>query len=153
MRVSNFVRILLIATALAYSTWARDAIGPRSVLNGETVPYPDGIPLVDLDGATSLWHQPTTLFLDVRSTPDFMVGHIEGALHLPYESFSERLPGLKPRLERAGALVVYCKSVDCGKSLWAAIELRNARLTQVVIYPNGWHEWVLAGKPSFKAER
>ncbi len=154
MRIGNFVRIVLIAAALtAYTAWARNPASPRLTLSGDTVPTPDGIPLVDLSEAEALWQQPTTLFLDVRTASDYAVGHIEGAMHLSYETFAERLPELKPRLQRAGALVVYCKSVDCGKSLWAAIALRNAGLTQVVIYPNGWHEWVLAGKPSFKAER
>ena len=146
MRATNFLLIVLIAAALAaYSAWAESERVVRS--------SPTGIPLVHRAEAEALWHEPTTLFLDVRPMTDYWVGHIKAAVALPYEEMDRRLPELKPRLERARTLVVYCKSVDCGKSLWAAIELRNAGLSNVVIYPNGWHDWVDAGLPAFKAER
>jgi rhodanese-related sulfurtransferase len=53
-----------------------------------------------------------------------------------------------PKLERARTIIVYCKSVDCGKSLWAAIRLRNAGFTQTKIFPEGWNEWVNNGLPT-----
>ena len=151
VRASNFLRIVLIAAALAsYSAWAQTTGKPRT--QGNTIAGTDGLVLVERTEAERLWREPTTLFLDVRALGEYLGGHIEGAIHLPGEQLAGRLPELRPRLERATTLVVYCKSADCGKSLWAAIALRNAGLTQVVIYPNGWNEWVLAGKPAFKAE-
>ena len=88
-----------------------------------------------------------TVFVDVRSPTDFTYGRIRGAVSLPFEEFEERFAQLRPRLEAGGTVVVYCKSVDCGKSLWAALRLREAGLGQVAIYPAGWNEWFLHGYP------
>ena len=153
MCVSNFLRILLIAAALAaYSVWARTADGNRSFPRG-VVPAAEGIAVIDRAEAEVLWRKPTTLFLDVRPATDYLVNHIEGAVHLPHAEIKDRLPGLKPRLERAAVLVVYCEYINCGSGVYAAIELHKAGLTQVVIYKGGWNEWVLADLPAFKAER
>ncbi len=50
-------------------------------------------------------------------------------------------------------MVVYCKSVDCGKSLWAALRLRQHGLAQTRIYPGGWNEWSNRGLPAVRADR
>src|SRR5207245_8684637 len=91
--------------------------------------------------AGALWRDRSPVFVDVRSAPNYDFGHIAGAINLPEEEFEQRFPELKPRLERAGAIVVYCKSVDCGKSLWSALRLRDAGLLQTKIYPYGWNGW------------
>jgi rhodanese-related sulfurtransferase len=103
---------------------------------------------VQLHEARALWDESSTLFIDVRSEADYAVGHIQGALHLPEEEVEKRLPSLRSRLQRAGAIIVYCKSPDCGKSLWVALRLRNAGLLQTRIYPGGWNEWINSEQPS-----
>ena len=55
--------------------------------------------------------------------------------------------------EQAAAIVVYCQSSDCGKSLWTAIRLRNEGLTQTRIYPEGWNEWSANGLPAARSDR
>jgi rhodanese-related sulfurtransferase len=141
MQLSRFLHILAVTAALsAYGAWLRmerarqpeEGPGYRSVV---------GIPLLRLPQVEALWHDPATVFLDVRSSIDYEYGHIAGAISMPEEEFDERFPALKPRLERARVIVVYCKSVDCGKSLWVALRLRDAGLAQTQIYPHGWHEW------------
>ena len=82
-----------------------------------------------------------------RLAADHAYGHIPGSLLLPEEEFEERFAALKPRLERAQALVVYCSSRDCGKSLWTALRLWNTGLKQVRIFPGGWNEWYLRELP------
>jgi rhodanese-related sulfurtransferase len=149
LKLANFARILAVCLALsAYSSWSlavreRERQRPNAA-NAESVA---DIPLVRLSEAQALWRDPSTLFVDVRSAADYDFGHIAGAISLPWEDFEQRLPELKPRLERAKALVVYCKSVDCGKSLWSALAFRNAGLLQVKIYPDGWNEWSDRGLP------
>ena len=147
MKPANFARILLVTLLLAgYSAWVLHTrarpnglpIGDRAVLD---------IPLLGLADVKPLWEQDSTLFVDVRSAFDFDVGHIAGAVNLPYEEFDARWDLLKPRLERAVTVVVYCKSVDCGTSLWSALRLRQRGLARVVIYPEGWNEWFNRGLP------
>lgn len=146
MKLSRLLYILAVSLTLAaYSAWI------SSAREGQEAVRPAGgnrIPLVRTDEAEKLWHQPTTLFLDVRSSADYAHGHIAGAVHFAEEEFEQRFPELRSRLKRAQVLVVYCKSVDCGKSLWTSIRLRNEGLTQTKIYPAGWNEWQERGLPS-----
>jgi rhodanese-related sulfurtransferase len=143
----NVIRILLISAALSgYSVWVlahRDR-GPTSSAGYAVI---DDIPLLRQAEAETHWHKASTVFIDTRSSIDFQFGHIAGAISMPEEECEKLLPDLKPKLERAGALVVYCKSEDCGKSLWTAIRLHQAGLKQVRIYPAGWNEWVLSKLP------
>jgi rhodanese-related sulfurtransferase len=153
MRLFNCIRIVLVAIFLSgYSAWS---LAHRQA---SEVPFLEGhsgsaIALIRLAEAERLWHQPTTLFVDVRSPTDYEFGHISGAILLPEEEIEQKLPDLRPRLEHAQVIVVYCKSVDCGKSLWAAIRLRNEGLKQTVIYPAGWNEWYLHELPTAGAGR
>ena|SRR5438128_1092052 len=146
MRLLNFLRILLVTGALsAYSAWVLDA--RPSDAKPQAAGDVAGIPLLRLDAVESLWHDSSALFVDVRSWTDYDFGHIPGAISLPEEEFAQRFPDLKPRLERARTIVVYCKNRDCGKSMWAAIRLHQAGLTQTAIYPAGWNEWYLHELP------
>jgi rhodanese-related sulfurtransferase len=149
LKLAKFARILAVCIALsAYSSWSL-AVRERERQRPEPAHAASvaEIPLVRLSEAQALWRHPSTLFVDVRSAADYDFGHIAGAINLPWDEFEQHLPELKPRLERAKALVVYCKSVDCGKSLWSALGLRNAGLLQAKIYPDGWNEWYNNGLP------
>ena len=61
----------------------------------------DGLPLLRLAEARLFWQEPQTIFLDVRTTDDYAVGHIPGAIHFPEEEFqsasrAEISPGTSP---------------------------------------------------------
>ena len=143
MKLANFAYILGATAALAgYASWVqsqrpRAADGPAS----NSVPTTT-IPLVRPAEAEALWRDPSTLFVDVRSEADYAYGHVPGAVLLPEEELEERLPALRARLERARVLVVYCKSPDCGKSLWAGLRLWGRGLRHVRIFPAGWYGWL-----------
>src|SRR4051794_34211148 len=112
MKLGNFCRILLLALALsAYSSWSA---GVRPHSPAGDLPAIDraaaDIPLLPLADAEALWAERSTLFLDVRSSIDYGYGHITGAINVPEEELEQRLDVLRPHLERAGAVVVYCKS-------------------------------------------
>ena len=143
MKIRNFLHILAVSLALAaYAAWASSARDKEtSVSASEDILPGTDIPLLNLAEVEPLWRKHSTLFVDVRSLPDYEFGHIQGAINLPLEEFDERYPALKPQLERAEALVIYCKNSDCGKSYWSALRLRKKGLTQTKIYPNGWYEW------------
>ncbi len=152
MKPLNFVSLLGVSLALAgYSSWVASRREPAEPSSSRiTVPAAD-IPLIRLAEARALWGQAGIVFLDVRSANDYEYGHVRGALSLPEEGtrveHEQRLHALKPRLKQARVIVVYCKSRDCGLSLWAALRLRQGGLHQVRIYPNGWNEWVNRGMP------
>ena len=143
MRVRNFLHILVVSAALAgYSAWvsSREEKESPASAAADTFPGTD-LALLNVADAEALWSKSSTLFVDVRSYPDYEFGHIQGAINLPEEEFDERYPALQHRLEQAGTIVVYCKNVDCGKSYWSALRLRQRGFKQVRIYPHGWYEW------------
>lgn len=143
MKLRNFIHILAVSGALAaYASWVSSIREkePTASQSPENFPGTD-IPLLTITDAENLWRKPGSVFLDVRSSPDYDFGHIQGAVSLPLEELEARLPGMKPQLDRAEAIVVYCKNSDCGKSYWSALHLRKQGLRQVHIYPNGWYEW------------
>lgn len=152
MRPINFLRILLVTLALSgYSAWVLKERAPSA--NPQTSEDVAGISLLRRDAAEALWHDSSTLFVDVRSQIDYDFGHIARAVSMPDEEFENRFPDLRSRLEWAKTIIVYCGSRDCGKSLWSAIRLRNAGLTQTVIYPEGWNDWYLHELPIAGAGR
>ena len=121
-------------------------VGANSASAERDLP-PGRLPLLRLAEAQRFWQEPQTIFLDVRPTEDFAAGHIPGAIHFPEEEFESRFPALRNLPGTAQAIVVYCKSKDCGKSLWTAIRLRHEGLVQTWIYPGGWNEWFVNGLP------
>jgi rhodanese-related sulfurtransferase len=153
LKAANFLRILAVTAALsAYAAWTDSHRQRTASVTGSERSIAD-IPLLRTAEAEKLWGDNTTLFLDVRSVYDYESGHISGALNLPEEEFEVIFPTLRERLERAGTLVVYCKSEDCGKSLWSAIRLRQQGLRQTTIYPEGWNDWVTRGLPINRSTR
>ena len=81
MRISNFVRILMVSAAMAcYSSWS---LAVREKDKDAVVPADSaavaGIPLLNLTEARTLWSDPGTLFVDVRSSIDYEFGHIAAA--------------------------------------------------------------------------
>ncbi|SRR5579883_612351 len=159
MCLRNFIHILIVVLALAgYSAWS---LAARRQGRGEgelPADFPAAtfpvlqVPLLRLGDALALWHREGTVFLDVRSTADYQFGHIAGALSLPEGEFEQRFPALRPRLERAEAIVLYCSSPDCSKSYWSAVRLHNAGLTRLHIYQEGWNEWTTRQLPSARSE-
>jgi rhodanese-related sulfurtransferase len=147
VRLVNFALIVAVALGLsAYAHWIRRPRPTADLSSLPTVPAAD-VPLLRLADAKALHADPATLFVDVRSASDYSFGRIAGAISLPEDEIEARLPELRSRLERAKAIVVYCGSRDCGKSLWGALRLRQAGFAQTSIFPGGWNEWYVDSAP------
>ena len=57
-----------------------------------------------------------TIWLDVRSTLEYKMGHLEGAIHLPHSDVSEQATALLPNKD--DEILVYCRSGNrAGKAL------------------------------------
>ena len=143
----KFAQILAVTLALsAYGAWLRGQRSEHTAGQGET-PMVGGILLYRLAEVEAIWHDPTTRFVDSRWFYEYEVGHIAGALSLPQNDFDQRFPSLRPQLEKAKTIVVYCSKADCASSLRVAIRLREEGLGQTQIYPAGWDEWFNRGLP------
>ncbi|MFQ5748089.1 MAG: rhodanese-like domain-containing protein [Planctomycetota bacterium] len=91
------------------------------------------------------------LILDARHDADYLEGHIPGAVSLDFYKLDEKLPRMRPLLEKAVTVIVYCNGGDCEDSLNLAQDLvfRYNLLTedQVLVYEGGITEWRELGYP------
>lgn len=62
-----------------------------------------GLGMISADTLDGYIHRPGVLIIDLRSREEYLQGHIEGALSIPYEAFEDCA-----RLPRDKLLVLYC---------------------------------------------
>lgn len=87
------------------------------------------------------------LVVDARERVEFAAGHIPGAVNLPYDEVV-RDPALVEKLEPAGRpIIVYCGGGTCEASrMLAETMVRDHGLRRVLIYEEGYPDWVASGK-------
>ncbi len=107
------------------------------------------IPTVPIEEAVIKFLSHEALFLDARSSTDYQLGHIEGALNLPvYDGdFGERLQEFLLKVDHDEEMIVYCDGIDCNSSLELVSILKGMGYREVKILANGWTEWIMAEMP------
>lgn len=83
------------------------------------------------------------LLVDVRPPHRYEMGHIEGAMNVPYwvlpkKHYSSKVP-----------LVIYCNDISGYQSMSAAQGMETAGHTQVYVLAGGLEAWHLKGLPRF----
>src|SRR5258708_692358 len=84
----------------------------------------------------------SVLLLDVRPEDEFALGHLPGALNIPFADLERRLAELPPHAK----VVAYCRGPYCVLSFEAVAALR-ARGYLVRRLEDGYPEWKAAGLP------
>jgi rhodanese-related sulfurtransferase len=93
------------------------------------------------------FEEDAALIVDARDAPEFLEGHIPGAVNLPYAEVISS-PSLVESLETRGRPVIaYCGGEGCEVSLGVAEELTRAGFPRVAVYVGGFPEWVASGHP------
>jgi rhodanese-related sulfurtransferase len=80
--------------------------------------------------------------LDVRPEDEFALGHLPGALNIPFAELERRLS----ELPKGREVVAYCRGPYCVLSFEAVAALR-ARGYRVRRLEDGYPEWKAAGLP------
>ena len=96
-------------------------------------------------------------FLDARRSSEFAEGHVAGAWCVPvWESdVDDRLISFKAA-RRPGSedpIVIYCSGGDCRDSHLLAAKLLNDGYFNLLIYRDGFPDWVAQGHPVEKGQR
>jgi rhodanese-related sulfurtransferase len=81
------------------------------------------------------------LILDSRDPLFYEVGHIPGSLNLPLEDFNNVYEILKPKIEEASTIVVYCARPSCTDSEKLETKLKNLGHKNIKIYKDGYEAW------------
>jgi rhodanese-related sulfurtransferase len=113
---------------------------------------PHDKPYVEISGDAAAWLVARgALVLDARRMKDYELGHIAGARAFPvWESdIDARVTALVGE-GRDGAVpvVLYCSGGDCEDSHMLAQKLFGAGFNNLLVYRDGWPDWVKRGGKS-----
>lgn len=104
--------------------------------------YSAGNSLVDWTATETAIANRSTVLIDARPVYQYVMGHLPGAINIPYDS--ENLVELvdKHSLKKQ-PVIVYCSSAHCSAAERLAEKLHILGCNMVSIYPGGWEDWVL----------
>ena len=82
-------------------------------------------------------------YLDVRTTLEWLRGHVKGAIHIPHDEVAEGVAKMIPN--KSIPVVAYCRS---GKRAASVVEsMREQGYTVVPVVNGGYSELIAAGAP------
>jgi rhodanese-related sulfurtransferase len=85
--------------------------------------------------------RPHPLVIDAREERDFLLGHIEGAIHVSRKALENKMSEIAPKLDTP--IVIYCA---VGTSCASAVEgLRQQGYQRVFSLKGGLQSWLEAG--------
>ena len=86
------------------------------------------------------------LIVDARRRPDYLAGHIEGAINIepdsPPDTYARKLAGVS----RDRPIVVYCQSAGCPFAMGAARALLDQGYQNIRYFKGGWNEWTSSSR-------
>ncbi len=124
--------------------------GNRTISDSVVVPHnyePEDPEAVTLGQVMKSFESEEAIFVDCRLKEDYHLGHISGAVSLPWEEFEEYYPDLTRTLSEAKEIIAYCDGDECELSLLLARELADLGYKNVKVFFGGWLEWKEAGLP------
>jgi rhodanese-related sulfurtransferase len=131
-------------------------VGPwPSTYGADTASVPpsyedDDPPVLRLDAAIAMFQAEDIVFIDARDPEDYVLGHIPGALSLPFDYYDDYAEDILAQVDRDREVVTYCGGADCELSLYLARQLRIEGYTRVYIFFGGSEAWEQAGLPLAK---
>ncbi len=107
----------------------------------------DGITVIGLDTAYTMWQSEEALFIDARTPSEFAFDRIPGAINVPRGNPVGYFEALKNRLNLDTPIVVYCSSKDCEDSSVIARFLKENGYSNLYLYEEGIIAWDIQGYP------
>ena len=102
----------------------------------------DALEPVSRDDLVTRLHDDLVTVLDVRPEDEFVLGHLPGALNIPFAELERRLG----ELPKGREVIAYCRGPYCVLSFEAVAALRS-RGYRVRRLEDGYPEWKAAGLP------
>lgn len=94
---------------------------------------------ITLKQAYSLFQQ-DAFFIDARDYVEYEIGHIRGAITLPYQEF-DKYKSVLESISKDTPLVTYCDGSECDLSILLGDKLFEMGYKQVYIFFGGWIDW------------
>lgn len=105
------------------------------------------ITLINIDQAHDMWLNTDALFIDARTPSEYAVDRIPGAINLPRGNPQGYFDRLKPQIDNAPQIVVYCSSKDCDDSGIIGDFLIKHGYTNLYLFEGGIIAWDMNGYP------
>lgn len=104
--------------------------------------------IITLEQAEQLFKRDAVRFVDARPHDQFIEGHIQGAMSLPWQEVDDYIVERFDRLAEAEGIIAYCDGESCDLSHELALYLKDMGLGKVHVLVNGWTVWQQAGLPT-----
>ncbi len=85
--------------------------------------------------------QQGVIFLDVRTTLEWLRGHVKGAVHIPYDEVPGKVAALIP--DRSKPVIAYCASG--GRAQYVVEAMQKLGYTVVPVIDGGYRELIANG--------
>lgn len=86
-----------------------------------------------------------SVFIDARPAPEYIDGHIRGAVNVPHLERQKHLPGLLRAHPPDTHLIVYCDGLECEASKRLSGFLLQHGWRNVYVFTDGFPAWLDAG--------
>ena len=145
------------APAVPASTPAAGAAAAPAPDSGKTFPPHPDTPWVEISGDdVAALHGRDALFLDARRTSLYRDGHIAGAR--PFSVWEADVDDKVKALfaegrDQSAPVVIYCSGGDCEDSHMLGQKLYMAGFDNVLVYKDGYPDWVKRGLPVAKGDQ
>lgn len=121
----------------------------------------EGFVVIGTDRAADLFAEAAeypgfVVFIDARSRELFRAGHVRGAVHLDYYRLHDEVAGVRPAVDAAERVVVYCDSAECDDALLLCRALRDTYAVpaeKLLLYLDGLRGWQDRDLPVERDER
>lgn len=101
----------------------------------------EGIEVIPFSVALSTFRSQKAVFIDARSSEEFVKGHIPEALPIPFSNWEDSFMVLAGHVEAGNPLVVYCSNRECDDALLLAIELKAMGAEKLYLFIDGYDSW------------
>ncbi len=99
-------------------------------------------PTLRLAEAFDRFNSKTYLFVDAREPDEYQLGHIKGAINLPFDTFDDHWSQVEPLLPKEARIVTYCSGSECDASLLLArLLIQRYGYKNIEIFFGGWPVW------------
>lgn len=102
--------------------------------------------VISIEAARTLYDADGAVFMDARNSDQYMEGHIQGAINLPWHEVEERFMEVMPTISPDAHIITYCDGESCRLSHDLALFLREMGF-EVNVLINGWSLWKESGLP------
>jgi rhodanese-related sulfurtransferase len=93
----------------------------------------------------SFYDAKAATIIDARDAPEYVLGHIPGAINLPYDQVITDPARLEKFDAQGKPIIVYCGGGTCELSMNLGFALVSAGKKKVLVYMGGWPEWSTSG--------